>query len=50
MIDRSHAALRRDPAKSSARARRDAAPREKNQARVRRRFQVYGVRKVWRGN
>jgi hypothetical protein len=39
MIDRSHAALRRDP-----------APREKNQARVRRRFQVYGVRKVWRGN
>lgn len=45
---RAHAAKRADPAKLSARARRDAAL----QADIKRiwdaNFQVYGVRKVWR--
>ena len=45
---RSHAALRRDPLKGSARARRDAALREKIRRVFDDNFQVYGVRKVWR--
>lgn len=45
---RSHAALRRDPVKGSARARRDAALREKIRRVFDDNFQVYGVRKVWR--
>jgi putative transposase len=45
---RAHAARRRDPAKASARARRDAALREKIQRVFDANFQVYGVRKVWK--
>jgi putative transposase len=45
---RSHAALRRDPLKGSARARRDAALRAKIRRVFDDNFQVYGVRKVWR--
>jgi putative transposase len=45
---RSHAALRRDPVKGSARARRDAALREKIRRVFDDNFQVYGARKVWR--
>jgi transposase InsO family protein len=45
---RSHAALRRDPVKGSARARYDAALREKIRRVFDDNFQVYGVRKVWR--
>jgi transposase InsO family protein len=45
---RAHAARRRDPAKASARARRDAALREKIQRDFDANFQVYGVRKVWK--
>ena len=45
---RAHAATRRDPAKGSARARRDAVLREKIRRVFDDNFQVYGVRKVWR--
>ena len=45
---RAHAATRRDPAKGSARARRDAVLREKIRRVFDENFQVYGVRKVWR--
>ena len=45
---RAHAATRRDPAKGSARARRDAVLREKLRRVFDDNFQVYGVRKVWR--
>ena len=45
---RAHAARRRDPTKSSARARRDADLREKIQRVFDENFHVYGVRKVWR--
>src|SRR5271165_6543280 len=45
---RAHAAMRRDPAKGSARARRDAVLREKIRRVFDDNFQVYGVRKVWR--
>jgi transposase InsO family protein len=45
---RAHAARRRDPAKASARARRDATLREKIQRVFDANFQVYGVRKVWK--
>ena len=44
---RAHAATRRDPAKGSARARRDAVLREKIRRVFDDNFQVYGVRKVW---
>ena len=46
--DRAHAAQRRDPTKSPARARRDADLREKIQRVFDENFRVYGVRKVWR--
>ena len=42
------AGTRRDPAKGSARARRDAVLREKIRRVFDDNFQVYGVRKVWR--
>jgi putative transposase len=45
---RAHAATRRDPAKGSARARRDAVLREKIQRVFDENFSVYGARKVWR--
>lgn len=45
---RAHAARRRDPAKASARTRRDATLREKIQRVFDANFQVYGVRKVWK--
>ena len=45
---RAHAAGRRDPAKLSARARRDVCLREKIQRVFDENFGVYGVRKVWR--
>lgn len=45
---RAHAAQRRDPLKSSARARRDGGLREKIQRVFDANFKVYGVRKVWR--
>ena len=45
---RAHTATRRDPAKGSARARRDAVLREKIRRVFDDNFQVYGVRKVWR--
>ena len=45
---RAHAAQRRDPLKSSARARRDGGLREKIQRAFDANFKVYGVRKVWR--
>jgi hypothetical protein len=45
---RAHAARRRDPAKASARAGRDATLREKIQRVFDANFQVYGVRKVWK--
>ena len=45
---RAHAAMRRDPAKSSARARRDADLREKIRRVFDENFSVYGARKVWR--
>jgi putative transposase len=45
---RAHAARRRDPAKASARARRDAGLRVKIQRVFDVNFQVYGVRKVWK--
>ena len=45
---RAHAATRRDSAKGSARARRDAVLREKIRRVFDDNFQVYGVRKVWR--
>ena len=43
-----HAAGRRDPAKLSARARRDVCLREKIQRVFDENFGVYGARKVWR--
>lgn len=43
-----HAARRRDPAKASARARRDAVLRKEIRRVYDENFQVYGVRKVWR--
>jgi putative transposase len=43
-----HAALRRDPGKASARARRDGGLREKIRRVFKENFQVYGARKVWR--
>ena len=45
---RAHAAARRDPAKGSAKARRDAVLRDKIRRVFDENFQVYGVRKVWR--
>ncbi|PWB83207.1 MAG: IS3 family transposase [Methylocystaceae bacterium] len=45
---RAHAAHRRDPAKASARARRDAALRKEIRRVYDENFHVYGVRKVWR--
>ena len=45
---RAHAATRRDPAKGSAKARRDAVLREKIQRVFDENFSVYGARKVWR--
>ncbi len=45
---RVHAATRRDPAKGSARARRDAVLRQKIRRVHDDNFQVSGVRKVWR--
>ena len=45
---RAHTATRRDPAKGSARARRDAVLREKIRRVFDDNFEVYGVRKVWR--
>jgi hypothetical protein len=45
---RAHAATRRDPAKGSARARRDAVLREKIRRVFDDNFHVYGGRKVWR--
>ena len=45
---RAHAARRRDPAKGSARARRDAVLRGKIRRVFDENFQVYGARKVWR--
>jgi hypothetical protein len=43
-----HALHRRDPERSSARARRDVAPREKIRRIFEGNFSVYGARKVWR--
>jgi transposase InsO family protein len=43
-----HAATRRDPAKGSAKARRDAVLRAKIQRVFDENFSVYGARKVWR--
>jgi transposase InsO family protein len=43
-----HAARRRDPAKASTRARRDAALRKEIRRVYDENFQVYGVRKVWK--
>ena len=43
-----HAAGRRDPAKLSARARRDVCLREEIQRVFDENFGVYGARKVWR--
>jgi putative transposase len=45
---RAQAATRRDPAKGSAKARRDAVLREKIRRVYDDNFQVYAVRKVWR--
>lgn len=45
---RAHAATRHDPAKDSAKAKRDAALREKIRRVYDDNFQVYGVRKMWR--
>ena len=45
---RAHAAARRDPEKSSARAKRDAGLREKIRRVYDENFQVYGARKIWR--
>jgi len=45
---RAHAATRRDPAKDSAKAKRDAVLREKIRRVYDDNFQVYGVRKMWR--
>jgi transposase InsO family protein len=45
---RAYAAARRDPEKSSARAKRDAVLREKIRRVFDDNFQVYGARKVWR--
>ena len=45
---RAHAAMGRDPAKGSAKARRDAVLREKIQRVFDENFSVYGARKVWR--
>jgi putative transposase len=45
---RAHAAVRRDPEKSSARAKRDAWLREKIRHVYDENFQVYGARKIWR--
>lgn len=45
---RAHTACRRNPAKASARARRDATLCEKIRRVFDDNFQVYGVRKVWR--
>ena len=45
---RAHAATRRDPEKSSARAKRDAGLREKIRRVHDENFQVYGARKIWR--
>jgi putative transposase len=43
-----HVAKRRDPARLSARARRDAAQRVEVRRVFEENFSVYGVRKVWR--
>ena len=45
---RAHVATRRDPEKSSARAKRDGVLREKIRRVFDDNFQVYGARKVWR--
>src|SRR5690606_8927274 len=45
---RAHAAKRRDPARLSARARRDAALKVEVRRVFEANFRVYGVRKVWR--
>jgi len=45
---RAHVACRRDPAKASARARRDAALCAKIRRVLDDNLRVYGVRKVWR--
>ena len=45
---RAHATARRDPEKSSARANRDAGPREKIRRVYDANFQVHGARKIWR--
>ena len=45
---RAHAAKRRDPARLSARARRDAALKVEVRRVFDENFRVYGVRKVWR--
>ena len=45
---RAHAAARRDPGKGSARAKRDAGPREKIRRVYDENFQVHGARKIWR--
>ena len=45
---RAHAAARRYPEKSSARAKRDAGLREKIRRVYDENFQVYGARKIWR--
>ena len=43
-----HAARRRDPARASARARRDAERRSEIRRVFEEDFRVHGVRKVWR--
>ena len=43
-----HVAKRRDPARLSARARRDAAMKVEVRRVFQENFSVYGVRKVWR--
>jgi hypothetical protein len=43
-----HVAKRRDPAKRSARARQDAAPKVEVRHVFDQTFSVYGMRKVWR--
>jgi transposase InsO family protein len=43
-----HTARRRDPAKASARARRDVNLRKEIRRVYDENFQVYGVRKVWK--